>query len=166
MNIFLPYEDNLVESVKALDDLRLNKQILEVYQLLTNAINEYYGIEIKGYKNHPLYVFYKENRSFLCYYGIRCCFEYEYRFDKEHRLKNKFRTKQIIYDFKYNPPYTPYYMEGSKGQPNYIRTTENVSELFQQKLIKKWENDKAKGRPPKWTNRDVPQFYQDFMKGE
>ena len=42
------------------------------------------------------------------------------------------------------PPYTPYYMEGSKGQPNYIRTMENVGDLFKQKLIKKWENDKIK----------------------
>jgi hypothetical protein len=47
-------------------------------------------------------------------------------------------------------------MEGSKGKPNYIRTTENVSELYQKKLINKWQNDK---RPPKWTNREKPDFY-------
>lgn len=60
--------------------------------------------------------------------------------------------------------FTPYYMEGSKGQPNYIRTTENVSALFQDKLCKKWEQDKAKGRNPKWTNRDVPEFYEKWLK--
>jgi hypothetical protein len=65
------------------------------------------------------------------------------------------------------PKFTPYYMEGSKGQPNYIRTTENVSALFQQKLINKWNNDKAKGREPKWTNRQVPEFYKkEKMKSE
>ena len=63
------------------------------------------------------------------------------------------------------PKYIPYYMEGSKGQPNYIRTTENVSTLFQSKLCKKWDADKEKGRPPKWTNRQVPDFYKKFLEG-
>ena len=51
-------------------------------------------------------------------------------------------------------------MEGSKGQPNYIRTTDNVSYLYQAKLIKKWETDK---KPPKWTNRGMPSFYYSFL---
>lgn len=68
----------------------------------------------------------------------------------------KFRAK----DFKYDPPFTPYYMEGSKDSHNYIRTTKNVSSLFQNKLCKKWDNDKEKGREPKWTKRDVPEFYK------
>ena len=50
-------------------------------------------------------------------------------------------------------------MEGPKGQPNYIRTTENVSELCQKKLINKWQNDK---RQPKWTNREMPMFYKEY----
>ena len=53
-------------------------------------------------------------------------------------------------------------MEGSKGQPNYIRTTENVSALYQAKLITKWENDK---KPPKWTNREMPSFYKEIKNG-
>ena len=52
-------------------------------------------------------------------------------------------------------------MEGSKGQPNYIRTTENVSVLYQVKLIRKWETDK---KPPKWTKRGMPSFYLSFLK--
>ena len=64
------------------------------------------------------------------------------------------------------PKFTPYYMEGSKGQAHYIRTTENVSKLFQDKLCKKWEEDKAKGRNPKWTNRDVPEFYEKWIQGD
>ena len=64
------------------------------------------------------------------------------------------------------PNYIPYYMEGSKGQPNYIRTTDNVSALFQKKLINKWNSDKAKGRTPKWTNRQVPEFYKKEIINE
>ena len=59
------------------------------------------------------------------------------------------------------PEFTPYYMEGSKDSPNCIRTTENVSRLFQDKLCKMWDNDKANGRPPKWTNRQAPEFYKE-----
>ena len=64
------------------------------------------------------------------------------------------------------PKFTPYYMEGSKGQPNYIRTTENVGELFRQKLIKKWNADKEKGRKPRWTNRQVPEFYKKEIEDD
>lgn len=167
MNIFLPYEKDVPKSVEALDDVRLNKQILECYQLLTSAIKEKNGDKPNGWYKHPVYSFYKDNPSFLCYYGRKCCMEYEYRFDKEHAFKDKFRFIHIIYDLQFEPDFTPYYMEGSKGQANYIRTTSNVSALFQQKLINKWNNDKAKGRPPKWTNRQMPEFYKkEIMKSE
>ena len=175
MNIFLPYEDNIVKSVLVLDNSRLIKQILEVKQLLLNAIKESYGEIPKGYANHPVYKFYKENIAFLCYYGYIACQEYQYRFGKEHELfcefSSLFMSKFCGYIDPYTyklkqPPYTPYYMEGSKGKPNYIRTTTNVSALFQQKLINKWNNDKAKGRPPKWTNRQVPEFYKKEMGNE
>ena len=114
---------------------------------------------------------------FLAYYGYECCREYNYRFKKWHSLTWYFDNELEclgFYSFDSEgyiqaleiPKFTPYYMEGSKGQPNYIRTTENVSALFQTKLFKKWDNDKAKGRPPKWTNRDVPEFYKKEMKSE
>lgn len=165
MNIFLS-QDTVADSVKDLDDLRLQKQLVECYQFLTLAIKEQQeGHEVKaGHYRHPVYLFYKDNPSFLCYYGRKCCIEYEYRFDKEHALKDKFRLIHIIYDLQFEPAYTPYYMEGSIKDPNHIRTTENVSALFQQKLINKWNNDKAKGRTPKWTNRQVPEFYKKEMK--
>ena len=49
MNVFLPYERNLKKSVQSLDDKRLNKQILECYQLLTTYVKrEINGIKDKG----------------------------------------------------------------------------------------------------------------------
>lgn len=172
MNIFLPYENSVVKSVEALDDLRLQKQIVETYQLLTLALKEQSeGKEIKaGHYHHPVYLFYKDNIKFLDSYGTMCCIEYYYRFNKGHKLSDvfgkycgkvvEFGNDCYLYNLFAEPDFTPYYMEGSKGQPNYIRTTENVSALFQKKLINKWNNDKAKGRMPKWTNRDVPEFYR------
>lgn len=173
MNIFLPYENSVVKSVEALDDVRLQKQLVETYQLLTLALKEQSeGKEIKaGHYHHPVYLFYKNNIPFLTYYGYECCREYDYRFKKWHSLTWFFdnELEQLGYfgidddgfvQYCEIPKFTPYYMEGSKGQPNYIRTTENVSALFQKKLINKWNNDKAKGREPKWTNRQVPEFYK------
>lgn len=162
MNIFLPYENDAVKNVQSIDDLRLNKQILECYQLLSNAIKEKNGEEIKGYKNHPIYVHYKDNVDFLGAYGLVCCAEYRSRFQKIHKLSDFFFS--FMYGKKAPVEYTPFYMEGSKGQPNYIRTTENVSELYQLKLCAKWDSDKAKGRPPKWTNREIPSFYIEYVE--
>lgn len=173
MNIFLPYEKSVVKSVEALDDVRLQKQLVETYQLLTLALKEQSeGKEIKaGHYHHPIYLFYKNNIPFLAYYGYECCREYDYRFKKWHSLTwyfdNELENQGLFgidddgfVNYCEIPKFTPYYMEGSKGQPNYIRTTENVSALFQAKLCKKWEQDKAKGREPKWTNRQVPEFYK------
>ena len=161
MNIFLPYENNIQKSVQSLDDLRLNKQSLEVYQLLQNAIHEVRGGIVKGYKSHPIYVHYKGNRAFLATYGYECCKEWQFRFNKAHALTEYFMDYIAIWDIDIEKViYTPFYMEGSKGQPNYILTTENVSELYQKKLINKWQNDK---KTPKWTNREMPSFYKKYL---
>lgn len=175
MNIFLPYENNIPESVKALDDVRLNKQVIETYQLLDLALKEEIaGQEVKaGHYHHPVYLFYKNNRRFLCYYGYIACQEYKYRFNKTHNLffifqqliMSKFTDMVDLEEWKViQPEFTSYYMEGSLGQPNYIRTIEGVSGLFRAKLIKKWEADKAKGRNPKWTNREMPEFYKAYKE--
>ena len=167
MNIFLPYENDIAKSVQSLDDLRLNKQILECYQLLQKAIHEVRGGEVKGYKNHPIYVHYKDNRAFLAVYGYYCCTEFQKRFRRTNKLAEYFVGYIWIQEIDGTKiSYKPFYMEGSKGQPNYIRTTENVSELYQRKLCAKWDSDKAKGRPPKWTNREVPSFYKEWCDNE
>lgn len=175
MNIFLPFEKNVEQSIQSLDNKRLNKACLETYQLLVSAIKEKNGEKVSGYYHHPIFLHYKDNPEFLAYYGYECCVEYYLRTGKEHKCCRAFekvlaKVGLVAYDecgfiiAMGVPKFTPYYMEGSKGQPNYIRTTENVSELFQKKLIKKWETDKNNGRPPKWSNREVPKFYQEWLK--
>ena len=166
MNIFLPYENDIEKSVQALDDKRLNKQALEAYQLLQNALKERNGEGVKGYKNHPIYVHYKENIRFLLAYGYHCCAEWQYRFHKVHNLLQPFMYYIVQFGINIDyVSYEPFYMEGTKGQPNYIRTKENVSALYQKKLCGKWDNDKANGRPPKWTNRETPSFYKEKENG-
>ena len=164
MNIFLPYETNFRASVRALDDKRLNKQLLECYQLINNVIKERKGEKVVGYKNHPIYLHYKQYFQALILYAWNCCMEYLDRFEKFHALHNQINWLYLTeVDTSIAIPFTPFYMQGSKGQPNYIRTTEKVSELYQNRLIEKWENDKANGRQPKWTNQEPPIFYKYYL---
>ena len=100
MNIFLPYENNINKSVQALDDKRLNKQILECKQLLSLAVSEYNKEDIskRGYRNHPIYVHYKHNLDFLSLYGYYCCLEYYHRFKKQHSIHDYFNDMRIKYN--------------------------------------------------------------------
>lgn len=155
MNIFLPYE-NPTLSAQALDDKRLLKQILETRQILKVAKGE-----SEGYKNHPITKHYIEYPEFLIYYGYCCCCsEYKYRFHKEHAYYNYFKEEYFNID-KEKLFWIPFYAAGAKNSPNCVRTTENVSELYHNKLCEKWREDTAKGRPPKWTNREIPIFYHN-----
>ena len=160
MNIFLSNENSIIESVKCLDNKRLNKSCVEVYQLLTSAIKEINGEQIHGYKNHPVYVFFKSNPNFLAWYGLMACKEYEFRFSKTHSIYSFFYSHCINNNKEMKqPPFIPYYMSGSINTADCIRTTQNVSNLFRQKLTLKWNADKDKKRNPTWTNREIPSWY-------
>ena len=165
MNVFLPYERNLKRSVQCLDDLRLNKQILECLQLLNTYVRRELEHDPRvGYANHPVYKHFSStsyNLYALTKYVIESCIEYQHRFGKEHKLqKELYRFKQNMFNYPDNIDYLyqPYFMRGSLGQPEYIRTYENVSELFQQRLVEKWSQDK---RQPRWTKREEPEFWRN-----
>ena len=157
MNLFLP-EETIYDSVRALDDRRLIKQILECKTILDVALNE----TKKGYAKHPVVVYYKDNPRFAADYAFACLNEYYDRFHKEHTMLKPIWDMYIfifdnqIYDIQ-RPTTKHFYCEGAKTDPNCIRTTENTIELFRNKLCKKWDNDKY---PPKWTNRQPPEWYK------
>ena len=156
MNLFLPYENNVGKSVQSLDDKRLIKQILEVYQLVQLWEKEKQGIDLgsRGYHKHPIYLHYKRYPKFLYFYGYTACIEYKFRFKQDHAYYEYFLTNYLKdKTFKHKP----FYMEGSKNDKlNCIRTLENVSLLYQRKLVHKWLNfGKCE---PTWTNRKKPEF--------
>jgi hypothetical protein len=169
----MPYS-SIKKSVESIDNVRLNKQIVECYQLLTSAIKEKNGEIIKGHSHHPVYLFYKDNLEFLAYYGYECCREYYYRNKKWQSLTQYFDNIMNDFNmFEYDdgyissmqiPKFVPYYMEGNKDSPNCIRTTKNVSQLFRDKLIKKWQADIEKNRPPKWAGWGCPSWAKEFLK--
>lgn len=161
MNIFLPYEDDIVASVQSLDDKRLNKQILECYQLIRISERLNSG-EIKvGYINHPIYQHYKDYIPFVKRYGWECCKEYFNRFYNWHKLNEWFYKNRPLFD-GFN--YIPFYMQGSKNSADCIRTTIGVSELYQKRLCDKWNNDAKFSRAPKWTNSPIPEFYKKHIE--
>ena len=94
MQTFLPFESFSL-SARILDNKRLNKQIVEAYQILTDRVPN---------KNHPACLMWADCKSTLYVYFDHCCCEYERRFNKNHSLT-----------FKVNPlDYTntaPYFME-------------------------------------------------------
>lgn len=149
MNLFLP-EETISESVKALDDRRLIKQILECKTILDVA-----NKTKNGYARHPVVTYYKDYPYFIAEYGYMACLEYWYRTKKNHKYNHYFLYKSLMSCVVYPQPF---YCEGSKTDPNCIRTTENTVELFRKKLCKKWNNDKYS---PKWTNRQPPEWYKN-----
>lgn len=55
------------------------------------------------------------------------------------------------------------YAEYPATDPRCIRETdtERVTALFRDKLVRKWKQDIENGRPPKWTNREKPNFWEE-----
>lgn len=86
MQTFLPYP-SFTKSAKSLDNKRLNKQIVECYQIL-KAING----ETKGWKNHPAVLMWKGYENALVCYGLWCCWEWEERGFKTPKLKDILNT--------------------------------------------------------------------------
>lgn len=151
MNLFLP-ERSVVDSINCLDDRRLIKQILETAVLMDDK---------NGYKNHPVKVFYSDDRRFLAHYGYYCCCEYFHRFEKLHKcytIFEKYIQSTGGLDISLIWWKRGLYASGSKSSPDCIRETnpEKVRLLFRQKLRDKWKNDKL---PPKWTNSKPPKWY-------
>ena len=152
MNIFQPYED-VTDCAKALDDRRLIKQILECKQIYDS------GIQKRGYSNHPVTQHFKLYPFYVVRYALACCYEYYHRFGKRHSYEDFFINEfdELLHnatDADFKTPF--FYAQYSISNPMCIRTTENVPELFQKKLINKWSHDR---RPPRWTRRDAPDFW-------
>lgn len=79
MQTFLPYL-SFTKVANILDNKRLNKQIVEAWQILTDRVPN---------KNHPACLMWKNNKGTLIIYIKRLCKEYTERFDKVHAVQEK-----------------------------------------------------------------------------
>lgn len=165
MNIFVTDKDPII-SAQNLDDLRLNKMIIESASLLANAIAAHGGgqsdlpisktsgapFKTKAWQNHPSCLWVKESRvnyEWLLKHLISLIEELEYRTGTVHSMKNNI---QIISDgARFIPP--------SDGTPfancTPYRQIETIN-AYKLTLIYKWEHD---GKAPKWTKRSSPSWY-------
>lgn len=156
MNIFLT-DKSFEKCAQDLDDRRLNKQILECYQILSMILKKKSDDSYKSpYLHHPVVVNYFNQEHHLVEYALAMCKEFAHRFKKTH-------TYHIWFINHMTPKtcdFLPLYSEGSKNSEDCIRETSpnSVYALFKIKLRRKWNNDILNFRQPKWTNRKAPNF--------
>jgi hypothetical protein len=86
MQTFLP-EPSYSNSVNVLDNKRLNKQIVETYQILVALHDPNYG-----WRNHPAVRMWRGSETGLVVYGHYACQEFYSRNEKNHKLDLLFST--------------------------------------------------------------------------
>lgn len=166
MNIFSTDKDPIKSAIN-LDDIRVNKMIIESAALLANAIKFHGGTDVdlpiaktsglpfktKAWQNHPSCVWVKENKSnymWLTNHMESLIDEMLYRKQTTHSMSdNLLKIKQGV---KFLPDgeltnfanCTPYKQEN------------NVVAAYRMTMAYKWEHD---ARKPVWTNRVAPDWY-------
>lgn len=155
MNIFVVDPDSWV-CAEALDDLRLNKMIIETAQLLSTAMWQQGCPPCDIYKsthvNHPCAVWARassENYSWLLLYMSNLVEQRYERTGKYHASYRIFNTLCGGPKLMPQGPLTPW--------PNCtpFKHIEDVHEAYKLTLKDKWAKDK---RPPKWTNKNKPSW--------
>jgi len=146
-------DPDTTKCAEALDDLRLNKMIIETAQLLSTAMREagYIADDIykSTHRNHPCAIWVREsseNYKWTLLYMSDLVEERQRRTGKNHKSYQIFNT--LCGGTKMMPqgPMTPF----ANCSPHKHL---DVFEAYKLTLIFKWQDDK---RPPKWTNSKPP----------
>ncbi len=157
MNLFLPYPDDLAATARFLDDGRLNKQVVEAYQIGQIAVKRMLDPEVKmGWRNHPsALLVYNEGHPKLPWLQT-----YIETLDKEWRRRGFRRSEE--FQIKLEILFTEARAFGRKlsfepvcsflGDGTLIHgDARSVGELYRAYLMRKFENQ---SRPPRWTNSE------------
>jgi hypothetical protein len=157
MAIYLPFPNNLELNMEVLDDKSLVKQTKDIILIFEEILK--YKQE-KSYLDAPVVEIYKDDLNFVATYGLVCINEYKYRFGKvlsggggildycnSHGI-----TEEVQCSF------VPCYL--SKGHK---AKKDGCDLLFQGELVEKWVTAK---KEPKWTKRDVPEFFQRYVNAD
>lgn len=155
MNIFV-VDQNPTICAQSLDDLRLNKMIIETAQLLSTAMREYgyAGTDVykSTHKNHPCAVWARQTQSnylWLLTYFIALDWERRQRTGKNHKTYVNLHS-HLLQGLALIPmgDLTPFANCSTyKHLP--------VFDAYKLTLKDKWAKDK---RPPKWTNTNKPSW--------
>jgi hypothetical protein len=154
MNIFVPYP-SAKANAEMLDDLRLNKMILESAQMLCSVLHRY-GVADIPYKNayhhHPCTLWAGNtygNAQYLLALAKWMLLEREYRgFYQRHKCSGVLDFVQKNLSVLVKGPTTPF-----ENCTEYKHLP--VHKAYKIQLVDKWKNDI---KPPKWTRRGPPSF--------
>lgn len=177
MNIFITDNDPQA-CARNLDDVRLNKMILETAQMLCTVAYEHLTDDIIPYKsthvNHPCTRWVRSSTDALVWTVQHFNALYNeklYRTGKPHLSYSKLqpmlsqlaRTLVIDYDKQLdgppNPVYAGDYPVHDVGKLDAIKSYRNT-------MVHKWTDDIAKGRAPTWRGRDIPEWATRVYNGK
>lgn len=170
MNIFHTDNDPSISAIN-LDDIRVNKMIIESGALLANAIAFHGGqdcdlpisktsgqpFKTKAWQNHPSCLWVKASRSnyeWLMYHLNYLLVEISYRKGTIHSMSNNLKIIDNGARFIPPGPLTPF----ANCTP--YKTVGDVIEAYRLCMTYKWEHD---GKEPKWTKRDRPTWYDQAL---
>lgn len=166
MNIFATDEDPVV-SAENLDDLRVNKMVLETAQILSTACAVYGVSSNKLYKpthvNHPSSKWARESRKnfiWLCCHGIALAEVFSEYISKDSRKQHA--SLSIILQALKHKHEIP-----QAAKTEFVLAANNldlyphwrnipVVDAYKHYLTVKWDSDKT---PPKWNGRKPPLWY-------
>ncbi len=168
MNIFLTDSDP-VKCAQALDDLRLNKMILETGQMLCTAYRHWHkhmglpetfeGIYKPTHQNHPCNVWLRkdfDNYLWLFEHFDALCQEKHYRTEKVHLTYLKLIDYLVPIDMDGSEHGPINFDFDCSNVPNRLNEQEfSIFDRYKQCLITKWTSDK---RRPTWNNRGMPDW--------
>lgn len=169
MQLFMPFE-NFSDSAEALDDLRLNKQILECAQIASTAfwlndcsLGEKLTAQghayLPSHEHHQLCIWAAqcpENLRYVVGFGLVCWQENYYRKNTKHNSYN-YLCQMLFARDKMKRLSEP------SSQPNATTNSKHFSDLHQayrNELCLRWQNDKT---PPTWTKRKPPRFWFTYL---
>ena len=164
MNIFLTSKNPEV-AASHLDNLRLNKMILETAQLLSQAYRHLYGEDVNLYKNthinHPCAIWARESES-----NYKWLVSYFFRLNKEKEERDKHTFNKIVKTHaSFKKLFHIFESKLTIGEilqkdfPN-INFSFNCTDFkdlpvelaYQKQLIKKWNNDFERTKKhPEWV---------------
>jgi len=171
MNIFVT-SFNQLQAVKHLDDLRLNKMILETALMLSTSYRILFGDNEQVYKtsflNHPCTIWARKNiytYSWLVDYFDAAAKEKYYRDSTIKKNVNMHLSYIKLYKI-FNTKYNQDYKEKISNDFFDFNCTDfkeekNIIKAYQQYMNKKWNNDL---RSPKWTGNNIPSFFYKATK--
>lgn len=154
MNIFVPFK-TIEENAICLDNLRLNKMVLESTQMLCTSLRRY-GV-MPPYKenhpNHPCTLWAGKTRTNFLYL-LKLAMEME-----KERLFRGMNPHKSVSVLNFCEDHASLVPEGEltmfKNCTKDFKHIDDVHLAYQYQLAKKWKEDK---KPPVWFNRTPPCF--------